>query len=120
VGSITIYDSPTFGKENRNPNHRYAMQPIVLKIVNADDFGDYLNGLTPTYALKENILNLGVLGTNTEPLLSTAIGKITGTAKMLKTTQGKTFPYFQDVKSISGQNQMYIDKAPAGLLRSLE
>jgi hypothetical protein len=22
---------PTFGTENRNPNHRYAMQPIVLK-----------------------------------------------------------------------------------------
>jgi hypothetical protein len=29
---------PTFGTENRNPNHRYAMQPIVLKIVNADGF----------------------------------------------------------------------------------
>lgn len=120
VGSITIYDSPTFGKENRNPNHRYAMQPIVLKIVNADDFGDYFNGLTPTYALKENLANLGVLGTSSEPLLSTAIGKITGTAKMLKTTQGKTFPYFQDAKSITGQNQMYTEKVPAGLLKSLE
>jgi hypothetical protein len=31
VGSVTLYDSPTFGTENRNPNHRYAMQPIVLK-----------------------------------------------------------------------------------------
>ena len=121
VGSITIYDSPTFGKENRNPNHRYAMQPIVLKIVNADDFGDYFNGLTPTYSLKENITNLGVLGTASEPLLSTAIGKITGTAKMVKKTTGKTFPYFEDSKSINGvQNQMYVDKVPAGLLRSLE
>ena len=120
VGSITIYDSPTFGKENRNPNHRYAMQPIVLKIVNAADFGDYFNGLTPTYALKENLANLGVLGTASEPLLSTAIGKITGTAKMVKTTQGKTFTYFQDAKSITGQNQMYVDKVPAGLLKSLE
>ncbi|PJJ06991.1 C-terminal processing protease CtpA/Prc [Flavobacterium sp. 1] len=120
VGSITIYDSPTFGKENRNPNHRYAMQPIVLKIVNAADFGDYFNGLTPTYALKENLANLGVLGTSSEPLLSTAIGKITGTAKMLKTTQGKTFPYFEDTKSIIGQNQMYTEKVPAGLLKSLE
>jgi hypothetical protein len=29
------------------------MQPIVLKIVNADGFGDYFNGLKPTYQLKE-------------------------------------------------------------------
>jgi carboxyl-terminal processing protease len=120
VGSVTIYDSPTFGKDNRNPNHRYAMQPIVLKIVNADDFGDYYNGLTPNYSLKENLNNLGTLGTTTEPLLSTAIGKITGTAKMLKKNQGKSFPYFEDSKSIIGQNQMHIDKAPAGLLRALE
>jgi carboxyl-terminal processing protease len=120
VGSITIYDSPTFGKENRNPNHRYAMQPIVLKIVNAADFGDYTDGLTPTYDLKENITDLGILGTSSEPLLSTAIGKITGTSKMIKTNKGKVFPYFEDSKSISGQNQMYIDKVPAGLLKSLE
>jgi carboxyl-terminal processing protease len=121
VGSITIYDSPTFGKENRNPNHRYAMQPIVLKIANAAGFGDYINGLTPTYDLKENIADLGVLGNSTEPLLSTAIGKITGTAKMLKQSKGKEFQYLEDAKSINGlQNQMYIDKVPAGLLRSLE
>jgi carboxyl-terminal processing protease len=121
VGSITIYDSPTFGKENRNPNHRYAMQPIVLKIVNADDFGDYFNGLTPTYSLKENITNLGILGTLSDPLLSTAVGKITGTAKLIKKTTGKTFPYFEDSKSINSiQNQMYVDNVPAGLLKSLE
>jgi carboxyl-terminal processing protease len=120
VGSITIYDSPTFGKENRNPNHRYAMQPIVLKIVNADGFGDYFNGLAPTYSLKENPADLGVLGTSSEPLLSTAIGKITGTAKMIKTNKGIAFPYFEDAKSIRGQNQMYLDKVPAGLLKSLE
>jgi carboxyl-terminal processing protease len=121
VGSITIYDSPTFGKENRNPNHRYAMQPIVLKIVNSAGFGDYFNGLTPTYSLKENLADLGVLGTSSEPLLSTAIGKITGTARMVKTSKGKEFSYFEDAKSINGiQNQMYVDKVPAGLLKSLE
>lgn len=119
VGSITIYDSPTFGKENRNPNHRYAMQPIVLKIVNANDFGDYTNGLIPTYAIKENISNLGVLGTTSDPLLSTAIGKITGSARMVKKTQGKMYNYFKDSKAMIGQNQMYIEKAPEGLLKSL-
>jgi C-terminal processing protease CtpA/Prc len=121
VGSVTLYDSPTFGKENRNPNHRYAMQPIVLKILNADGFGDYFNGLTPDYQLKENFGNLDVLGNTSEPLLSTAIGKITGTGKMLKQSPEKELNYFKDNKSISGlQNQMYIEKAPEGLLKALQ
>ena len=95
------------------------MQPIVLKIVNANDFGDYTNGLIPTYAIKENISNLGVLGTTSDPLLSTAIGKITGSARMVKKTQGKMYNYFKDSKAMIGQNQMYIEKAPEGLLKSL-
>lgn len=121
VGSVTLYDSPTFGKDNTNPNHRYAMQPIVLKIVNAAGFGDYYNGLTPTYQLKENLGNLDVLGNSSEPLLSTAIGKITGTGKMLRKSPEKDFDYFKDAKSIDGlQNQMYIEKAPEGLLKALK
>lgn len=120
VGSVTLYDSPTFGKEKRNPNHRYAMQPIVLKIVNSDGFGDYFNGLNPKYLLKENLGNLGVLGEPSEPLLSTAIGKITATAKMLRQSPEKDFKGFKDTKSINGQNQMYIEEAPEGLLKSLK
>lgn len=121
VGSVTLYDSPTFGKENRNPNHRYAMQPIVLKIVNSLGFGDYQNGLQPTYVLKETIGNLDVLGSPTEPLLSLAIGKITGTGKMRQAVPGLELNYFKDSKSINGiQNQMYLDKAPEGLLKALE
>lgn len=121
VGSITVYDSPTFGKAKRNPNHRYAMQLIVSKFVNASDYGDYFNGLTPDYTLKENITNLGVLGTTTDPLLSTAIGKITKTAKMIKTNTGKSFPYLDDSKSLNGiQNQLFIEKMPVGLLKALE
>jgi hypothetical protein len=54
----------------------------------------------------------------TEPLLSTAIGKITGT-KMLKQSPTK-LNYFTDAKSINGvQNQMYIEKAPEGILKAL-
>lgn len=120
VGSVTLYDSPTFGKENRNPDHRYAMQPIVLKIVNSVGFGDYQSGLIPDFALKETVSNLGVLGENTEPLLSSAIGKITGTGKMRQPIPGPELDYFKDSKSIKGQNQMYLDKAPEGLLKALE
>ena len=121
VGSVTLYDSPTFGKEKRNPNHRYAMQPIVLKIVNSAGFGDYQSGLDPNFTLKETVSNLDVLGSPTEPLLSLAIGKITGTARMKQSTPGIQLEYFNDSKSINGiQNQMYLDKAPEGLLKALE
>jgi hypothetical protein len=120
VGSVTLYDSPDFGKENRNPNHKYAMQPIVLKITNAAGFGDYYNGLTPTYQQKETLSTLGILGDPSEPYLYLAIGKITGTAKMAKPIPGFEFDDFKDVKSIIGQNQMYLDKAPEGLLKALE
>ena len=121
VGSVTLYDSPTFGKEKRNPNHRYAMQPIVLKIVNAAGLGDYYNGLNPNYPLKETLSNLGVLGNESEPLLSTAIGKITGVSRMMKQSPAKEFELFKDSKSRNElQNQMYLDKAPEGLLKALE
>ncbi|WP_300976720.1 S41 family peptidase [Flavobacterium sp.] len=120
VGSITLYDSPTFQKENVNPSHKYAMQPLVLKIVNADGFGDYQSGLTPTFELKETISTFGVLGDVNEPLLKLAIGKITGTAKGIPATKGKTFDYFKDSKSIRGfRNDMYLETIPEGLLQSL-
>lgn len=121
VGSVTLYDSPTLGKKNRNPNHRYAMQPIVFKISNSANFGDYQSGLVPTYLLKETLNSLDILGSPTEPLLNFAIGKITGTTKTKQSTQGIQFDYFKDSKSINGiQNQMYLDKAPEGLLKALE
>lgn len=121
VGSVTLYDSPTFGKEKRNPRHRYAMQPLVLKIVNAAGYGDYQSGLVPDFLLEETLSTLDVLGSPSEPLLKFAIGKITGTGKIKAPIQGKQFDYFKDSKSINNfQNQMYIEKAPEGLLRALE
>jgi carboxyl-terminal processing protease len=120
VGSVTLYDSPTFGKEKRNPNHRYAMQPLVLKIVNSVGFGDYQSGLTPTFSQKESLSNLGVLGTSTEPLLNLAIAKITGIGKTKQPIEFVEFEFFKDTKSAKGSNQMYIEKAPEGLLKALE
>lgn len=121
VGSVTLYDSPTFiDKKEINPNHKYAMQPIVLRIVNADGFGDYYTGLVPNFELKESLSNMGILGDVAEPLLSTAIGKITGTARMVKASPEKNYNYFSDTKAMHNRNQMFIDKAPEGLRRALE
>lgn len=122
VGSVTLYDSPTFGKAKRNPNHKYAMQPLVLKIVNAADFGEYTDGLKPTYEQLERVSNLGVLGDPSEPLLNVAISQITGaTTKKVQLDQGVALKNFTDSKAMTGiRDQMYIEKAPEGLLRALK
>ena len=136
VGSVTLYDSPTFGTQNRNPKHRYAMQPIVLKIVNSDGFGDYYNALQPDHLITEKISTYGVLGhseikmindkeelTSNEPLLDMAFAKITGrpTNRTNTTSLGKDFEFINDSKSMRRfQNEMYIEKAPEGLLKALE
>jgi carboxyl-terminal processing protease len=121
VGSITLYDSKSFGNQNRNPNHKYAMQPIVFKSSNSAGYGDYSKGLTPTHELIEDMENLGILGNNAEPLLSTAIGEITRTAKMIKQSPEKDFKHFKDAKSLNSiQNQMYINKLPETILKTLE
>lgn len=120
VASVTLYDSPSFGTANRNPNHRYAMQPIVASTVNSLGFGDYLGGLAPNFQVIEKISTLGILGETTEPLLSTAIGKITGTGKMIQLNQIEDFKYFTDSKSLNKQNQMYIEKLPESLLKVLK
>ncbi|QSW87685.1 peptidase S41 [Flavobacterium endoglycinae] len=122
VGSVTLYDSPTFGKANRNLNHKYAMQPLVLKIVNANDFGEYTDGLKPTYEQLEYITNMGVLGDASEPLLNLAISKITGSAaKRIQQDRKEALQTFTNVKAMNGiRNQMYLEKAPEGLLKSLK
>lgn len=119
VGSYTIYDSKTlFTKEGINPNHKYAMQPLVFKTFNADNFGDYGDGLYPTYLQYEYIDTYGVLGESSEPLLNLAISKITGsTAKKIQNDEDFVLPYVSDSKKINGLRQeMYIQNAPKELL----
>jgi hypothetical protein len=71
--------------------------------------------------LEETLSNLGVLGDESEPLLSTAIVKITGVSRMMKKSPAKEFELFKDSKSRNElQNQMHLDKAPEGLLKALE
>ncbi|MDN3677755.1 S41 family peptidase [Flavobacterium paronense] len=110
VGSITLYDSPTFAKSNVNPNHKYAMQPIVLKIVNKDNFGDYTNGILPTTSLPENFGNLGILGNVDEPLLNVAINQIIASGKMVPQVPSTIERDFTDAKSINPlRSEMYLD-----------
>lgn len=122
VGSFTVYDSPTLTKAKVNPNHRYAMQPLVFKIANAVDFGDYTQGLPPTYEQRESFKTYGVLGESSEPLLNLAISKITGaTAKKVQTEQDVVLPEISNSKKINGlRNEMYLENVPKEFMRTLK
>ncbi|MEC3908386.1 S41 family peptidase [Tamlana sp. 2201CG12-4] len=88
-GSFTLYDSPNFTKDNVNPNHSYAIQPLTVKLTNVNGVSDYYDGLVPNHIITyqtssgsiaqgENIVNLGVLGDMNEPFLAKALSLITG------------------------------------------
>ncbi len=111
VGSITLYDSPTFVSKNSiNPNHKYAMQPIVLKIVNKLGAGDYTTGILPTNPLPEHLYSLGILGQTDEPLLSEAINQIVANGKKAPQQEGPIVRDFMDAKSIDPlRTEMYLD-----------
>ena len=107
VGSITIYDYVDNSGNERNPNHTYAMQPIVLKIANSDNFADYTNGLDPDVELRESATSFGVLGDANEPLLAAALNHISG-----GTTKRSVDPTpFEIIKNpfVESQQQMFVD-----------
>jgi C-terminal processing protease CtpA/Prc len=111
VGSITLYDSPTFAKQNVNPNHKYAMQPIVLKIVDKNGFGDYTAGISPTFLLPENLNDLGILGNVNEPLLSAAINQIIASGRMMPQVPSVIERDFTDAKAINPlRSEMYVER----------
>jgi len=76
--SITLYDSDNFRRNGANTGHTYAMQPLVLRSLNADGFTDYFNGFAPEVEISEDFSNLGILGDPNEPLLNAAISHILG------------------------------------------
>ena len=107
VGSITLYDSPNFGKTNRSNNHKYEMQPIVLKTVNNAGFGDYENGLQPNLLYVENLGNLGVLGNVNEPLLNAALNQIMANGKLQPQQISINLVDFKEANVL--ENQMYTE-----------
>ena len=83
VASATIKDWID-SKGTVNPKHKWAMQPIILKISNSEGFADFEKGLVPDIEIKETIGALGILGDPQEPLLSKVLehmGVLSGIAK---------------------------------------
>ncbi len=112
VGSVTLYDSDDYTKSgaNLNPNHNYAMQPLVLEILNKLDENDK-DGFDPYVVLAENYENLGSIGDVNEPLLAEAISLITGTRRNAPITeQTRQLPTLYHSKSNHPMlSNMYVD-----------
>ena len=107
-GSITLYDSPNFARNGVNPNHTYAMQPLVAISVNKNDGQVPPTGLVPDIELEEDITNLGILGNPSEPLLDRALMEIEGSSR--------PFNYIAPIELIGDNNsfnkfakEMYFD-----------
>ncbi|MDG1794587.1 MAG: S41 family peptidase [Flavobacteriaceae bacterium] len=105
--SVTIYDSPDFQREGANPNHLYALQPLVASTVNTDYLGVPFNGLTPDIEIRENVTNFGVLGDSNEPLLAAALAAIQS-GRFAIDTQGIT-PIMDSNTFKLHSKTMYID-----------
>lgn len=85
--SATLYDSSNFGRQNANPDHTYAIQPLIYEYSNANDVIGPASGLTPDIQKTEEIANMGVLGETNEPLLAAALEAITGKSFVSKMNQ---------------------------------
>lgn len=110
VGSITLYDSPNlYTKENINPSHTWAMQPIVLEINNK--LGDKsVSGFNPDIELAEDYNNLGVLGELSDPLLNRTITYITTGAKgKINLKKNQFIEFYNSKLALPTSNNMYID-----------
>ncbi|WP_435262970.1 S41 family peptidase [Tenacibaculum sp. nBUS_03] len=110
AGSITLYDSPNFTKSDVNPNHNWAMQPIVLEIVNKNNYNDK-DGIDPTVNISEDYGNMGILGNKSEPLLARTLDLIT-TGKRIFSSK-KTVIELEAVgdskSNTPNYNNMYVD-----------
>lgn len=110
-GSATLYDSDNFTRngDNLNPNHSWAMQPLVLEIVNANGSNDP-NGITPTVELDEDYSNLGTLGDRSDPLIDRTVILITTGSR---SSAAKSTNFHEEVSNSQinkpSKNNMYLD-----------
>ncbi|RXJ50143.1 S41 family peptidase [Gelidibacter gilvus] len=110
--SVTLYDSENFSRQNANPNHTYAIQPLVAVSVNKDDVRvppkGFLNSMEQ-FQMTEAVNFLGVLGEADEPFLAKAIANITGSGRAFPSVDNNLIPLKDQVDKKLLDNEMYID-----------
>jgi len=117
VGSFTIKDYDNNG--NINPNHKWALQPITLKIANSNGVSDFVNGFSPDIEAEEDIANLLPFGDVNEPMLKAALNAINGVPQT-KSYSPSIFKKVADSKSFKPHSkEMYFegDILPPNILK---
>ncbi|WP_248723869.1 S41 family peptidase [Seonamhaeicola sp. ML3] len=114
--SRTIYDSPdnNYRRQGANPNHTYAMQPLIAEGVNKDNLSVPNNGLVPDIDFWESALNYGIIGDENEPFLALALAEIENSSTKLNTIKAQSEIFnFNPIKDsddfIRHQGGMIID-----------
>ena len=95
TGAITLYNSDDYDFPLKNETHTVALQPIVLSFLNKND-QTYENGFSPNINLCENedVLDLGVLGEDSDPILNSVLNYIsTGNAVSNTNCNPNNFDY---------------------------
>lgn len=131
VGSITIYDSPNIQKtpsnsnvNHTNPNHTYAIQPIISQFSNADGFSDYVDGFVPDIEIEEldYLGDIKPLGDESEALLNQALSIIGGVARTERMFKANDFTPIFDSESLNEHLQTIVldpESVPFELYKSL-
>ncbi|MCF8224216.1 MAG: hypothetical protein K9J25_13855 [Bacteroidales bacterium] len=110
VGSITVKDWDEQG--NVNPKHKWAMQPITLKLANVDGVSDYVNGLDVDLEATEDYANLLPFGDPDEPLLKAVKDYILGTksATFSRLVEGVDYEVIADSRDFKPlSKEMYLE-----------
>jgi hypothetical protein len=76
VGSVTVKDWDENGEVN--PDHTWAMQPIVSMSYDVNNVSEYGSGFDPDYTVNEDLTNLIPFGDVNELMLKTAFDIISG------------------------------------------
>ena len=119
-GSFTLYDSPDFTRNDVNPSHTYALQPLVFKYSNISGNTDFVDGLSPDILLNESVRNLGVLGDENEPLYAEAIADILNSGRTTNQKNNSSEALYKFIDLNNRENRMYKDKEiPAGVIEKL-
>lgn len=82
VGSISIYDED-------DPDNKWGIQPIVVKLFNSQNQSDYSQGFTPQILNADNSLYTYPLGDPRESMLNNALVQITGLGAISRTAETK-------------------------------
>lgn len=119
--SVTLYDSPDFGRDGASQNHTYAIQPLVFKSANAAGRSDYVDGLAPDVKYTERVSELGTLGDPSEPLLQAALDHIQGKAPIAqKRADDNILKVGESGMHSINYQKMYLDEVPDVLKRTID